>query len=79
MRRNVTNWDEVPIVMDIVMAARIVGQTPESIKHKCQQGLFPAYKEGKEWRIEKDLLKAYMRSRCVMPSIAQLVESEAKI
>ena len=66
-----TNWDEVPIVMDLPMASRIVGSTPESLKRRALNGTFPAYKEGKNWRIEKDQLRAYMAKNrvCSMASV----------
>ncbi len=75
-RGNITNWDEVPVVMDLPIASRIVGQTVESLKIRSRKGEFPAFKEGTEWRVEKDVLRAYMRSKCVMPSILPFVEKE---
>lgn len=76
MRLNVTDWSTVPVVMDIPLAARIIGQTPERIRKKCINGQFPAYKEGSEWRIEKELLIAYMRSKCVMKSVVDMVAAQ---
>lgn len=61
--RPITSWDDVPIVMDLVMAGRIVGLTPDRLSILSRRGEFPATKIGKEWRVEKDELLAYMRSR----------------
>ena len=52
----ITSWDTVPLVMDLPMAARIVGSTPEYLKKRAQRGTFPAYKEGNQWRVSKEKL-----------------------
>ncbi len=56
-----TSWDEVPIIMDLPMASRIVGQSPEHLKQRSLKGDFPAYKEGKSWRVEKEQLIKHIR------------------
>ena len=60
MQRFITSWDEVPVVMDIPLACRILGKSPEWIKRKARDGEFPATKCGDEWRIEKDQLRLYL-------------------
>ena len=52
----ITSWDEVPIIMDLPMASRIVGQCLETLKSRARRGEFPAYKEGNEWRGAKEQL-----------------------
>lgn len=59
----IASWDEVPIVMDLVMAGKIIGLTPDRLRVLSRQGEFPATKAGVEWRVEKDELIEYMRSR----------------
>ena len=61
-RKNITSWDEVPIVMDLPLAARIVGATPEALAKRCQKGTFPGYKEGKLWRVEKEALREHIEN-----------------
>lgn len=56
----ITSWDDVPIVLDLAMAARIVGQAPEYLKKRAQRGTFPAYKEGAAWRCEKTALMKHV-------------------
>lgn len=57
----ITNWDtEVPIVMDLPMAARIVGMHPDYLKKRAARGDFPAYKEGNSWRVTKEALKKHV-------------------
>ena len=67
-KRLVTDWDDVPIIMDIPYAARIIGVTPESLVKRCQRGTFPAYHEGKLWRITKDALLRHIEVNSVMPA-----------
>jgi hypothetical protein len=52
----IASWDDVPLIMDLVLAGRVVGQSPEHLKKRAQRGDFPAFKEGGEWRITKDAL-----------------------
>jgi excisionase family DNA binding protein len=59
----VTSWDDVPVVMDLPFAARIVGQSPEYLRKRAQQGTFPAYKEGTSWRITKEALREHTKGR----------------
>ena len=59
------SWDDVPIVLDLPLAARIVGQTPGYLKKRAQRGDFPAYKEGSSWRVSKDALRAHIEGRQV--------------
>lgn len=59
----ITRWDDVPLFMDLVMAGRIVGLTPERLGLLSRRGEFPATKVGGEWRVEKAELIEYMRTR----------------
>ena len=55
-----TSWDDVPIVMDIATAAKILAVPYESLRTKVQQGEFPASKVGTLWRITKTALMQYV-------------------
>ena len=48
------SWDEVPIVFDVPMAARLFGFTADAMSRKCAKGEFPAHKVFGEWRIDKN-------------------------
>ena len=72
--RPITSWDDVPIVMDLPMAARIIGTTRESLEKRCHKGTFPAYKEGRLWRIEKGALLAHIEKNSVMRGAAPETE-----
>jgi hypothetical protein len=56
----ITSWDDVPLVMDLPFAARIVGQSPEYLKKRAQRGTFPAYREGSQWRVSKETLREHI-------------------
>lgn len=61
-QRLITDWDQVPIIMDLPLAARIVGKSPETLKKLAQRGGFPAYKDGKFWRVTKEALLEHTRT-----------------
>mgnify|MGYP000550244126 CR=1 FL=1 len=54
------SWDDVPIIIDAVMAARILGYTVEHTRLLLQQGKIPAHKMGKDWRISKAEFRAFI-------------------
>lgn len=56
----ITDWNEVPLMMDIPLAARLLGKSPEWTKKKAQSGELPAIKVGEEWRIPKSKLRQYL-------------------
>jgi len=56
----VTSWDEVPVVLDLPWACRILGKSYESLKKRAQDGKLPgAFKDGMEWRINREKFRAY--------------------
>ena len=60
----VTNWDELPIIMDLPLAARVLGVVPETLKKYAIAGVFPAFKpDNKSWRVTKDALKKYIKEK----------------
>ena len=59
-RLTVCSWDEVPVLIDSVLAARILGFTVEYTRRLLQQGKIPAHKMERDWRISKDAFRAYV-------------------
>ena len=51
------NWDEVPLIMGI----------QNTLKLYCAKGMLPAYKLGKEWRINKEDYKEWAEQQKVKP------------
>lgn len=64
MKRVITSWEEVPVVMDIAYLSRILGEKHETLKKKCQKGIIPAFKTSEDghWRIEKDKLRKHIEA-----------------
>lgn len=60
MPKPIINWDDVPVLMDIPLAARVLLKSPEWVKQKAQSGELPAVKVGMEWRIPKSKLREYI-------------------
>lgn len=55
-----TNWDDVPVFIDLPYLSNLLGVTYDRVKTMAQNGEIPAKKIGKLWRIKKeDLLKWY--------------------
>ncbi len=51
---NITDWDQVPVVFDVAMAARILAINYDKVRQMCRNGEIPAYKIGtNSWRINK--------------------------
>jgi excisionase family DNA binding protein len=53
----------VPILIDAVYAAWILGVTDQTIKNYIKSGKLKASKIGGEWRINKDKLRAWIEEQ----------------
>ncbi len=54
-RRNILNWDEIPIIFDVSMAQNITGFSATYIRQMARAGDFPAHKfKGGHWRIDRE-------------------------
>jgi hypothetical protein len=58
-KKTVTNWDDVPIYIDLPLLANLWGFSVDCLKKKAQSGILPAAKMFGEWRISKEDAKAY--------------------
>lgn len=58
----ITSWDQIPLVMDLPLACVILGKSYDRMLKMSQQGKFPAFKCGTEWRVLKDDLIGYIES-----------------
>jgi len=62
--QNITSWEQVPVVIDLPFASRILGQSIETLKKRSQRGELPgAFKAGREWRIAKNTFRDYIEGR----------------
>ena len=56
----VTDWVQVPAVLDLHRVAFILGKQPETIRKAMVSGQIPGRKVMGEWRARKDELMAYL-------------------
>lgn len=63
MSKIIKSWDEVPLIMDLAFASVLLGQAPGTLKLQAERGTFPAFKQGNQWRVEKDDLRAHIEKR----------------
>lgn len=62
-QKNIVSWETVPVVMDIPLAAQIVGMNPDYLRQLAAKGKFPAYKISKRiWRVDKEDLMVWKDS-----------------
>jgi excisionase family DNA binding protein len=59
----VTDWDSLPVVMDLPLAARVLGLSFDNVKKKAQQGRIPAFKIGESWRVSRDSLQRFITQK----------------
>jgi len=64
-QRPITNWDDVPVIMDPVYAARLLGLTPTRVREMCRNSEIPCTRFGKLWRICKGDLQSFMEGKAV--------------
>jgi excisionase family DNA binding protein len=58
-----TDWNEVPLVMDLAYAAVLMGVTVEYLQKLSRNKEFPAFKFGRVWRIERDRFREYLEKQ----------------
>lgn len=58
MKNTITNWDDVPVVVDITYVANLLRFSTERVRQLCVSGEIPAVKIGGLWRISKQALMA---------------------
>ena len=57
----VNSWDDMPLLLDIPFVVRILGISNEIVRKQLASGVLPGFKvDGRQWRITKDALRAYI-------------------
>ncbi len=54
------NWDDLPLVLTSDEVAEILRVSPQSVRAMCRDGRLQGTKIGKQWRIERRVLQAYL-------------------
>lgn len=61
--KNYVDWNTVPIIMDIPLAAQLVGMSAEYLRKQAIKKKFPAYKiSPRVWRVNKEDLVNWIES-----------------
>jgi excisionase family DNA binding protein len=55
-----TDWGDLPLVMDALPVANLVGCSMNTLYELCRQGELPARRVGRQWRFSRDLIR-----RCI--------------
>ena len=55
------SWDELPLVLTTEEASALLRVHINTIKKMCNEGRLPANKVGRDWRIDRDELHAFLR------------------
>lgn len=58
--RLITNWEEVPVLVDVPYLVRILGCSEVTVRRLLTSGEIPARKVGANWRIRKEALMEYL-------------------
>lgn len=53
MAKIIKSYDELPAMFDIALASILTGFEPRYLRQLCRAGKFPAFKIGRDWRIDK--------------------------
>lgn len=59
--KTVSNWDNLPVVLDINTVALLFGVTEVTIKHLVYKGELKATKLGKKWIFDKDYIIGFVK------------------
>lgn len=56
----VTDWSQVPVVVDVPYVSVMLGIHPNTVKKYLRTGIIKGFKVGAEWRICKEEIAAFM-------------------
>lgn len=59
MKKNkITNWNELPVLLDVKMIALIFDVTEVTVKHWIKAGILQGRQIGRKWYFEKDYIRS---------------------
>lgn len=56
----VTDWSQVPVVVDVPYVSIMLGIHPSTVKKYLRTGVIKGFKVGADWRICKNAIAAFM-------------------
>lgn len=63
MKNIVKNWNELPVFIDVNLAACLFGLNKRTVQKLCQTGDLPAFKVNKSWRLKKEELEKWVNKQ----------------
>lgn len=57
----ITNWDDVPVIIDVRYATALLGLSRTTVLKLLQNGDIPAVKFRRQWRIDKENLRKFIK------------------
>lgn len=63
MRKIYTDWMKVPLFMTREEAGLLLRVTPETVRRLCASGQLAAIQVGKQWRIDRESVRAMLDAR----------------
>ena len=65
-QQTITDWSQVPVILDLPFASRLLGFSVDALKKRAQRGqLAGAYRDGGHWRISRDVLRGHIERQAV--------------
>lgn len=58
---SITNWDDVPVIIDVRYAMALLGLSRTTVLKLLQNGDIPAVKFRRQWRIDKENLRKFIK------------------
>lgn len=58
--KSVNCWEKIPVIFSLAYAACLLDMNPERLRILAHDGQFPAFKAGKNWKVEKEKLRAWI-------------------
>lgn len=59
-RKYVTDWSQVPVVVDVAYVSVLLGLHPRTVEIYLKKGKLKGKKAGRVWRIPKESLEEYV-------------------
>lgn len=60
---SITSWDAVPQVLNVAQLMSLLRISKPTALRYLAEGRIPAVRMGKEWRIDKDAVKAFLQGK----------------
>lgn len=59
----ILSWEELPVICTCADVAHLLCCTVEQVQRMASRGVLPAFRLGKEWRLRKEDVRAYIEAQ----------------